>query len=201
MSCSLRERVIKSTRGASRTLPNCRNMDTHLIAALALTAVAIALLACEFFIPTGGLFAVAALTLFAVAVGVILYWGTSSEATVAVIGFCIGMPAAGWGLIQAWKTLAIKRGLDPDAAGGSITQAVPELSELDKLRGQTGKTVTPMRPSGVVLLGGRRVDAMTEGMMLDPDVWVRCVDVKAGRVIVRRTEQMSQLNEVDLELR
>jgi membrane-bound serine protease (ClpP class) len=176
-------------------------MDTHLIVAIVLTAVAIALLVSEFFVPTGGIFAVGSLTLFAIAVGVVWYWGTSTEATVAVIGFCVGMPAAGWGLMQAWKTLAIRRGLDPDAAGGSITQAVPELSELEKLRGQTGKTVSPMRPAGVVLLGGRRVDAITEGMMLDPDVWVRCVDVKAGRVIVRRTEQASHLNEIDLELR
>jgi membrane-bound ClpP family serine protease len=174
-------------------------METHLIVALVLTAVAIALLAGEFFFPTGGLFAVGALALFAIAVGVVWYFGTSTEATIAVIGFCVGMPAAGWGMIQAWKTLAIKRGLDPDAAGGSITQAVPELSELETLKGQTGKTATPMRPAGTVLFGGRRVDAITEGMMLDPDVWVRCVDVKAGRVIVRRTTAGSQLHDIDLE--
>jgi membrane-bound serine protease (ClpP class) len=45
-----------------------------------------------------------------------------------------------------------------------------------------------MRPSGTVEFDGRRVDAMTEGVMLDAGVWVRCLEVKGGRVIVREME-------------
>jgi membrane-bound ClpP family serine protease len=174
-------------------------METYLIVAIVLSTIAVAMLSGEFFFPTGGIFAFFSLALFSVAVGIVWYNGSTTEATVAVLGFCIGVPAMGWGLVQGWKTLAIKRGLDPEAAGGSITQAVPELSELDKLKGQTGKTVTPMRPAGTVLLGGRRIDAITEGIMLDPDVWVRCVEVKAGRVIVRRTDSNSQLIDLSVD--
>lgn len=173
-------------------------METYLIVALVLAAVGLALMFGEFAFPTGGIFLVGALTLFAAAVGVVLYYGSRIEATVAVVAFCAGVPAFGWGLVQAWKTLAIRRGLDPDAAGGSITQALPELSELDQLKGQTGKTVTPMRPAGTVQFGGRRIDALTEGMMIDPGVWVRCVDVKAGRVIVRRVDAPGELSDMDL---
>lgn len=173
-------------------------METYLIVALVLAAVGLALMFGEFAFPTGGIFLVGSLALFAVAVGVVLYYGSRIEATVAVVAFCAGVPALGWGLVQAWKTLAIRRGLDPDAAGGSITQALPELSELDQLKGQTGKTVTPMRPAGAVQFGGRRIDALTEGMMLDPGVWVRCVDVKAGRVIVRRVDAPHELSDLDL---
>ncbi|MEO2090364.1 MAG: hypothetical protein ABGY75_12835 [Gemmataceae bacterium] len=175
-------------------------METYLIVALVLAAVGLALMFGEFAFPTGGIFLVAALALFAAAVGVVLYHGSRIEATVAVVAFCVGVPALGWGLVQAWKTLAIRRGLDPDAAGGSITQALPELSELDQLKGQTGKTVTPpMRPAGTVQFGGRRIDALTEGMMIDPGVWVRCVDVKAGRVIVRRVDTPHELSDMDLD--
>jgi membrane-bound ClpP family serine protease len=173
-------------------------METYLVAALVLAAVGVALLVGEFAFPTGGLFLVGSLTLFAVAVGVVLYYGSRVEATVAVAAFCAGVPALGWGLVQAWKTLAIRRGLDPDAAGGSITQALPELSELDQLKGQTGKTVTPMRPAGTVQFGGRRIDALSEGVMIDPGVWVRCVDVKAGRVVVRRVDSPHELSDLDL---
>lgn len=173
-------------------------METYLIVAFVLIGLGLVQLVGEFAFPTGGLFLFGAVATFAVAVGVIWYFGTSTEATVAVVGFCLGVPAMGWGLVQAWKSLALKRGLDPDAAGGSITQAVPELSELERLKGQTGKTVTPMRPAGVVIIGGQRVDAISEGVMLDPNVWVRCVEVKAGRVIVRRVAAPPDLTDLDL---
>jgi hypothetical protein len=32
---------------------------------------------------------------------------------------------------------------------------------------------------------GRRVDTITEGMMVDPGQLVRCIDVRAGKVVVR----------------
>jgi membrane-bound serine protease (ClpP class) len=38
------------------------------------------------------------------------------------------------------------------------------------------------------MFDGKRVDVMTEGMMVADGEWVRCVDVRAGKVIVRPTE-------------
>src|SRR5262245_39017316 len=88
--------------------------------------------------------------------------------------------------------MALKSALDePDAA------PVAPTSELDILKGRTGKTVSPMRPSGSVEFDGRRVDAMTEGMMLDAGVWVRCVDVKRGQVIVRKLEAGVDVTDID----
>ena len=46
-----------------------------------------------------------------------------------------------------------------------------------------------MRPSGAVDFDGRRVDALTEGDLVNAGQWVRCVDVRAGKVIVRPVEQ------------
>jgi membrane-bound serine protease (ClpP class) len=171
-------------------------MATYLIVAFVLFAVGLVALGGEFAFPTGGFFLIAALVAFASAVLVVWVWGTTTEFTIAVIGFCVGVPALGWLLMQAWKSMAIKRGLDPRAAGGTVAQAMPELSELDALRGQTGKTVTPMRPSGTVLLSGRRVDALTEGVMLDAGVPVQCIEVKAGRVIVRRVSATAPLTDM-----
>lgn len=161
-------------------------MELYLIIAFVLFAVGVAALGGEFAFPTGGFFLIVAFVAFAAGVVVVLVWGTRTEAVVAVIGFCVGVPALGWLVVQAWKGMALKSGLDPKQAGGTVAQAVPELTELDALRGQVGQTATPMRPAGTVLFDGRRVDAQTEGVMLDAGVRVQCVGVKAGRVIVRR---------------
>jgi membrane-bound serine protease (ClpP class) len=61
--------------------------------------------------------------------------------------------------------------------------------ELDKLRGRIGKTLAPLRPAGVADFDGRRIDVITEGMMIDGGQWVRCIDVRAGKVLVRLVER------------
>ena len=174
-------------------------MEEYLTIAFALIAVGAALLAGEFFLPTGGFLVVAAGGCFAIAVGLIWYSGTQTEALVATIGLCVGLPAAGMGVMQGWKRLAIRSGLNPEEAGGSVTSAVPELVELDKLKGRYGKTATPMRPAGSVVIDGRRVDALSEGMMIDTGTWVKCVAVRAGRVIVRQVDAPSDLRNFNLD--
>ena len=52
-----------------------------------------------------------------------------------------------------------------------------------------GRTLSALRPAGVVDFDGRRVDTLTEGMMVDPGTMVRCIDVRAGKVVVRPIEK------------
>lgn len=174
-------------------------MEDYLIAAIILVLVGLCFLSAEFFVPTGGILIVCGVVLFAIAIAIIMYAGTRTEAVVSVLALCIGLPALGAAMFQTWKRFALTRGLDPDAAGGSITTAVPELASLDKLVGRFGKTVTTMRPSGAVELDGRRVDALTEGVMLEANVRVRCVGVRAGHVIVRKAEAPRDLAEMNFE--
>jgi membrane-bound ClpP family serine protease len=163
----------------------------YLTVALILIGVGAILLLGEVFVPTGGVLVVAALLCFAAAVGTILYYGTLIEGVVAIIGLAIGIPAVGYVAVMAWRRMSLKSVLDEPEA------LVAPASDLEILKGRTGKTVSPMRPSGSVEFDGRRVDAMTEGMMLDAGVWVRCVDVKRGQVIVRKLEAGVDVTDID----
>jgi membrane-bound serine protease (ClpP class) len=51
--------------------------------------------------------------------------------------------------------------------------------------GQTGITITPLRPSGAMELGERRIDVITAGEFVDQGVNVKVVDVRGSRVEVR----------------
>ena len=73
---------------------------------------------------------------------------------------------------------------------------MPLNQELDKLRGRIGKTLAPLRPAGVADFDGRRVDVITEGMMVDGGQWVRCIDVRAGKVVVRPVEKPDALDDI-----
>ena len=171
-------------------------MDWYLTVAAVLIGCGVVLLAAEFFLPTGGVLVVGGVLGMVAAVGLIMLYGTTREAIVAVIGLCVGLPIAWAGLVYAWKSMALPGGLDSDAASATVATEFPEL---EALRGRHGKTLTPMRPSGSVEIDGRRVDALSEGMMIDAGVWVKCVDVKPGKVIVREVEKPGDLANINLE--
>src|SRR5262245_57640930 len=169
-------------------------MTDYLTIALVLFAIGVVLLLAEILLPTGGILVVASLLFFTVGVGIILRYGDTIEAAVAIGGLAVGLPAAGFVAVHAWRRMSIGGSLD---AAGSAAPA--GASELESLRGRTGKTATPMRPSGTVEFDGRRVDAMTEGMMLDAGVWVKCVGVRGTTVIVRQMESPADVTDINLD--
>ena len=57
------------------------------------------------------------------------------------------------------------------------------------LIGKIGKTKSPMLPSGAVLIDGRTVDAVSQGMAIEVDQEVVVVEVKGNRVVVRATDR------------
>lgn len=168
----------------------------YLQLALILFALGAISLAAEILLPTGGILVVIALLLMALGVGIILVQGTTTEAVVAVVALAVGLPAAGYIVVAAYRRMSV--GDEPEADSGP---ALPGLSELEALKNRTGKTVTPMRPSGTVDFDGRRIDAITEGVMLDEGVWVRCIAVKGNVVIVRQIEPPADVNELTSEAR
>jgi membrane-bound serine protease (ClpP class) len=165
----------------------------YLTIALILIGLGVLLLVAEILVPTGGILVVAALLFFAVGVGTIAYYGTTIEAVVAIGGLAIGLPAAAFAATAAWRRMSLDTVLEDPATAA----AGPTATETDALKGRTGKTVSPMRPSGTVEFDGKRVDAMTEGIMLDAGVWVRCVDVKRGQVIVRKIDEPADMANIN----
>jgi len=62
------------------------------------------------------------------------------------------------------------------------------FAELGDLTGKIGKTVTPLRPSGIVEIDGSRYDTVSEGSFVDSGESVRVVKVEGMRVVVRPLE-------------
>jgi membrane-bound serine protease (ClpP class) len=173
-------------------------MDGYLALAFILIGFGVVLLAAEFFLPTGGVLVVVGVGLIAAAVGVILYYGSTTEAVAAVIAACVGLPIAANLLLYAWQRMSRQVGLDSETVTATVANT-REAAELEQYRGRYGRTVSPMRPSGTVEIDGRRLDALTEGMMLDADVWVKCVGTKAGWVVVRRVDPPAGLSDMSLD--
>jgi membrane-bound serine protease (ClpP class) len=158
---------------------------TFLTLGLALIGIGLLLLLADLFIASGAL---AVLALAAVVVGLVFVF--RYDTVVGLLTFAVvfvAVPLVGRAILRFWP------GLVPWRRGQEVVaDTVAELPinlELASLKGHYGKTISALRPAGVVDFDGRRVDSLSEGMMIEPGQWVRCVDVQAGKVIVRPAER------------
>jgi membrane-bound serine protease (ClpP class) len=172
-------------------------MIDYLTFTVLLFAAGMILFAAEYFLPTGGFLVVAGVLSCVGGVAVVAYYGSVMETVAAVLVLCIGVPLmGGWAVHLYGKKAAAGLGA-PEA---DATDAVAAISpDLNQLKGRYGRTRTPMRPAGAVEIDGRRVDAMTEGPMLEPNTWVKCIDVRAGTVIVRAVPKPPELHDFEIE--
>lgn len=60
---------------------------------------------------------------------------------------------------------------------------------LKSLVGKTGRSRSLMLPSGAVEIDGRTIDAVSEGMAIETGQWVRVVEVRGTRVVVRPVDE------------
>lgn len=168
---------------------------SYLSIAIILAVLGLVLFLAEYFLPTGGLLIVFGFLVSAGAVGVIAANTEDYRETIAaIVILCIGEPIfAIAGMSLAGKRLALK------AVAESSDGEAPADGETSPLVGRFGKTVTPLRPSGAAEFDGRRVDVVSEGMPIEADAWVKCIEVKGARVVVRPVPKPPDLNEIELE--
>jgi membrane-bound ClpP family serine protease len=157
-------------------------MDTtFLTLGLFLIGIGFLLLLGDLFVASGVMLVLA---VSSIAVGLVFLFKYDTMIGIyATAGVLVAIPLVG-GLILR---------LLPHTPLGQLTRLPPEEQaqanlrhhELQALKGRVGKTLTALRPAGMVEFDGRRIDSLTEGMMVEPGKWVRCVDVRGGTVVVR----------------
>lgn len=111
---------------------------------------------------------------------------------VAVFGaFMVGGPLVGGGLVLgtvAVTVIAFKASL---ARLTHRTELAPEEGYVagptsrQELVGQRGVAETPLRPAGFVRIGGKRVDVVTRGELLETGAAVEVILVEGARVVVK----------------
>jgi membrane-bound serine protease (ClpP class) len=77
----------------------------------------------------------------------------------------------------------------PNSRLGSLFVTRGTVGDLNvgkpELVGQTGTALSNLRPSGIALIGGKRVDVVTEGGMVERGASVKVLAVEGLRVVVR----------------
>jgi membrane-bound ClpP family serine protease len=164
-------------------------MEANLSLAFVLIGAGFLLLIAELFLPSGGVLSV--LSACGIIGGIVMaFFYNTTIGLWTLLGVCIALPIVSALLFHYWpKTPLGKRFFLSPLDEGATVASLPENVELEELRGQFGQALSSLRPAGVVDFNGRRIDCITEGLMVERGQWVRCIDVRAGRVLVRPVEK------------
>ena len=165
-------------------------MDPLLLAYI-LIGVGVVLVLAELFVPTGFILVVVGVCCTLVGIGLMFVHGSMENALTALLSLCVGGPLLGGLIFYLWPYSPMGRRLIKAAEEDVTIANMAANVELEALRGKTGRTVSPLRPSGVAVFDGRRIDVITEGLMVEPGQWVKCVEVRANKVIVRPADPPS----------
>jgi membrane-bound serine protease (ClpP class) len=96
-----------------------------------------------------------------------------------LLGVCVALIVGTICWLKYFPNSRLARPLVSKSAIGSIGTDRPELLN------QTGTALTTLRPSGTAVIGGKRVDVVTEGALLQKGTAIKVVAIEGLRVVVR----------------
>lgn len=186
--------LLTTAGAAATTEPN----TALLIGSLALLAGAILIFMLEIFVPSGGILAlVCAACIIASIVVMFMYNGTLG--TLMLFGYIILIPFALYWGVRLWERSPIGRKLilggDEEWKSSDTSIAESEAARIDRvssikdLIGKIGVTDSSLRPVGFIRVNGKRIDAISEGDMIEVDQRVKIVDAYDNQVKVRPVEE------------
>ncbi|MEM1303727.1 MAG: NfeD family protein [Planctomycetota bacterium] len=164
--------------------PLAFNLLDPLALAVLLAAVGVLLLVAEVFFPSGGVLGL--LSASALIAAVYYAFTSSGGFTAGVTMIVLEIIVAPIALVYALKILP------QTAIGKTIMGEAPTSEDVTleddrhELVGRVGVARTKMLPSGDVEIDGQMLDAVTKGQAIEPGEYVKVVEVRGNRLMVRR---------------
>ena len=85
---------------------------------------------------------------------------------------------------RAWQNFILETAMD----SGMGYHAAPR-EDFGEYLGKTGVAITPLRPSGTIRIGDRRLDVVTVGGFIGPETSVKIVGVEGAKVFVEAIDE------------
>lgn len=160
-------------------------MGTTVYWAVLCLAIAAVLFVVEIFIPSGGLLGLLSAT--ALVTGVVLLFQVNTTLGLAgAIAALVAIPVAVMLALKFWPQTPIFRWMVlKEEQPRSDSDAPPEMREPDALVGRNGRASTDLRPSGMCVIDGRRMDCLSDHGLIEAGTPIRVVRVDGRNILVR----------------
>jgi len=140
---------------------------------------ALAILVLEVFVPSGGVLAVVG------GLGLLssIYYGFEINLFLGIGQILVSIIAVPFMFYYGLKKITLNKKLDTKEGFHS------DKSGMDHLIDKQGVTLTSLRPSGAIIIDGKRFDVVTEGEMIDKDTPVKVTKIEGARIVVRTIQK------------
>jgi membrane-bound ClpP family serine protease len=154
----------------------------------------------EFFLPSGGFLAAVAVAILVAAVTIAFSHSTAAGIVVVAL-VIVTTPLFLIGMLRVWPHTAIGRrmlnrrpGQQADATSSRTTS---DGTPIGQLVGHLGTAKTNLLPSGMVVIDGEKIDAISTGMPIDEGTTVIVTNTDAGRVHVRAATDKDRIDQIE----
>lgn len=160
-------------------------MNDSFLLLIILQLVGVVVIIAEIILPSGGILSIVALSVF----GYSLYIAFSEISKTVGFAFVaadlvlipvlviVGLKLLARSPVTLRKTLSREEGVSSQS------------SELESYVGSQGNAVTDLRPAGIAVIYGKRVDVVTRGEYLEKDSAIIVTAVTGNQIIVRKKDE------------
>jgi membrane-bound ClpP family serine protease len=160
-------------------------MNDSFLLLIILQLVGVVVIIAEIILPSGGILSIVALSVF----GYSLYIAFSEISKTVGFAFVaadlvlipvlviVGLKLLARSPVTLRKTLSREEGVSSQS------------SELESYVGTQGNAVTDLRPAGIAVIYGKRVDVVTRGEYLEKDSEIIVTAVTGNQIIVRKKDE------------
>ena len=160
-------------------------MNDSLFSPIILQLVGVVVIIAEIILPSGGILSIAALAVFGYSLFIIFneismtigFSFVAADLILIPVLVIVGLKLLARSPVTLRKTLSRKEGVSSQS------------SELESYVGRQGNAVTDLRPAGIAVINGKRVDVVTRGEYLDKDSAIIVTAVTGNQIIVRKKDK------------
>ena len=144
----------------------------------------------ELIIPSGGILGFLAISSVLASIIMPFWQGHPEIGLTILVVAVVGLPTVIVTALKWWPKTAIgRRFLLMVPKSKDVLPEDPRTDYLKSLIGQVAQAKCKMLPAGALIIDGRTVDAISEGMPIEAGQRVRVIEVRANRVVVRPVEE------------
>ena len=159
-------------------------MNENIILPIILQLMGVVVVIAEIILPSGGILAILAAGVFGYSLFIVFNDISKTAGMAFVAADIILIPVL---VIVGLKMLArspatLRKTLSREEGVSS------QSPELDSYLNSEGRAITDLRPAGMALIDGKRMDVVTRGDYLDRDTEIRVTAVTGNQIIVRKKD-------------
>jgi len=160
-------------------------MNDSLLFPIILQLVGVVVIIAEIILPSGGILSIAALGVFGYSLFIVFneismtigFSFVAADLILIPVLVIVGLKLLAKSPATLRKTLSRKEGVSSQS------------SELESYVGRQGTAVTDLRPAGIAVINGKRVDVVTCGEYIEKDSAIIVTAVTGNQIIVRKKDE------------